>query len=485
MKYISTLNTLPSKLFDYYKENKFDRLIIGGLDQAAADFPDHLHTYLKERCLGTISTDVNTTKPDELVEVALDLLEAKGRESEKNLVEEFREKLPLGLAVDNLEATLKSLMMGQVRILLVSEGYKHQGYRCPESNFLVLEKRGDLCPEGKDPVPVTDIVDDAIEEALGQGAEVEVIHDEEEKEKNSRHRGNSQIQNMRYKRSKDSKAFAVLELFQKAGFFRRRKGLYLFITVILILVPLYFQTETGGGSGGGEYTVESVIDGDTVTLNGIDSSVRYLGIDAPEILTDESPGDPLSEEAKNFNRSLIDGKKLKLEFDQEKYDDYGRTLAYIFADDVFVNEEIVRNGLARVLVIKPNDKYASVIYEAQEQARRERRGIWGEFDTLKFPPENASFSIKPSQASRYIGQRVVVRGKITDFRKSAKVIVLNMEDVLDIVIFSNDWGNFTFFDITPEKYYIGKPVEVTGRVKIYKGSPQIIISHPVSIRGLS
>lgn len=292
---------------------------------------------------------------------------------------------------------------------------------------------------------------------------------------------------MRGRRSKRPEIPAVLTILKKAGFFRKRKGLYLLLTLILILLPLFFKTELGGDGAGGteESTVDRVIDGDTVVLQDTSSThTRYLGIDAPEILTEESPGDPLSEEAQNLNRRLVDRKTVRLEFDQEKYDDYGRMLAYVFVDNTFVNEEIVKRGLARTLIIKPNDRYASVIYEAEEQAKRERRGIWGNLGSLKPPSENTNYLIKPSQASRYIGQRVVVRGKITDFRKSSKVLVLNMEDGLDIVVFSGDRENFSFFGITPEKHYVGMPVEVTGRVKMYKGKPQIIISHPISIRDL-
>lgn len=174
---------VAEKLFDYYKENKFDRLIIGGFDQVLDDFSNHLHTYLKEKSLGTISIDVNMAKPDELVEKALDFLETKERENEKKLIREFEEKSPLGLAVNNLPSTLKSLMMGQVRILLVLEEFRHSGYRCPDSGILVLEERDDICPEGKTPLPVADVVDDAIEEALAQSAEVTIIHDDEAKKK--------------------------------------------------------------------------------------------------------------------------------------------------------------------------------------------------------------------------------------------------------------------------------------------------------------
>ncbi|GIW48172.1 MAG: peptide chain release factor 1 [Deltaproteobacteria bacterium] len=177
-KYVS------EKLFDYYKENRFDWLIIGGPEQAVSDFSHHLHTYLRDRILGTVAVDnITMVRPDEVFEKGLDLLEAKERRDEKRIIEEFEQKLASGLAVNGLESTLKALAMGQIRILMVVEGFTHSGFKCPESGILVLEENENLCPEGKKPLPVVDVVDDLIEEALGQGAEVEVVMDEEAKKK--------------------------------------------------------------------------------------------------------------------------------------------------------------------------------------------------------------------------------------------------------------------------------------------------------------
>ncbi len=272
-------------------------------------------------------------------------------------------------------------------------------------------------------------------------------------------------------------------LLQKIGFKNKTKGLYLaLLFFLIILASLFYLIRRSNGS---DYEVREVIDGDTIILADRNyTHVRYLDIDAPELLHEDSPGDPLAEEATNLNKSLVLGKKVKLEFDKEKFDAYGRELAYVYADGVFVNEELVRKGLARTLIIKPNGKYAGVIYGAEEQAKRERKGIWGDLSKLNPPPEDINFLIKPSQASRYIDQRVVVRGKITDFRKSNKVIVLKMEDDLDIVIFPDNWEIFRFFGIYPESYYVGKPVEVIGKVRMYKGRSEIRISHPISIRVL-
>jgi DNA/RNA endonuclease YhcR with UshA esterase domain len=53
---------------------------------------------------------------------------------------------------------------------------------------------------------------------------------------------------------------------------------------------------------------------------------------------------------------------------------------------------------------------------------------------------------------------------------------------LDVVIFPDDLENFTFFGIDPADYYTGKAVEVTGRVKMHRGTPGITIGHPMLIR---
>jgi peptide chain release factor subunit 1 len=169
---------VSDSVFEYYKQNKFDWLIIGGIEQVVADFSNHLHTYLKEKCLGTLAIEINLVKPDDLVEKALDLLEFTERRNKKKLIKEFEQRLVSGYAVNGIAATLKALAMGQVRILIVAEGFFHSGFVCPESRILVLEKSDDLCPEGKKPIPVVDIVDEMMEEALRQGAEVEVILDE-------------------------------------------------------------------------------------------------------------------------------------------------------------------------------------------------------------------------------------------------------------------------------------------------------------------
>lgn len=128
-------------------------------------------------------------------------------------------------------------------------------------------------------------------------------------------------------------------------------------------------------------TVRRVIDGDTIQLTD-GRLVRYLGIDAPERRRRE--GDrwvlnpqPFGEAAAEANRRLVEGKRIHLEYDMRTRDRFGRLLAYVSVGQAMVNEELLKAGYARRLVIPPEEKYADRLRAAEDEARRERRGLWG------------------------------------------------------------------------------------------------------------
>ncbi len=106
--------------------------------------------------------------------------------------------------------------------------------------------------------------------------------------------------------------------------------------------------------------------------------VRYIGIDTPEIHHPRKPVEAYGREAMEFNRRLVEGKKVRLEFDVERYDKYNRLLAYLFLPDgTFVNGELLRQGYAQLLTIPPNVKYADLFVRNQQEARKAGRGLWG------------------------------------------------------------------------------------------------------------
>lgn len=119
--------------------------------------------------------------------------------------------------------------------------------------------------------------------------------------------------------------------------------------------------------------VLKVYDGDTikVILNKKIEIVRLIGIDCPE------RNEKGFWQALNFTKRLILHKKVIVEYDQEKRDKYGRLLTYIFLENgKFVNEEILKEGHAKFILISPNDKYKERLKLAEKNAKISKKGVW-------------------------------------------------------------------------------------------------------------
>jgi micrococcal nuclease len=127
-------------------------------------------------------------------------------------------------------------------------------------------------------------------------------------------------------------------------------------------------------------TVTRVVDGDTihVDLAGTDETVRYIGMDTPESVKPGTPVQCFAKKASAANARLVRGEDVRLRFDVERRDRYGRLLAYVYRarDGAFVNAELVRDGYARTLTIPPNVRYADRFATLQRTAREAHRGLW-------------------------------------------------------------------------------------------------------------
>lgn len=145
--------------------------------------------------------------------------------------------------------------------------------------------------------------------------------------------------------------------------------LVFWVTILLIAPATGGFTQTW-------YTVSYVNDGDTIVLtNG--KRVRYIGINTPEIDHDNQRAQPYGYTARAFNKKMVLARKIRLEFDQERHDHYGRWLAYIFlADGTFLNENMLQKGYAYFLFKKPNLKYNQRLLNAQQAAMKAGRGLW-------------------------------------------------------------------------------------------------------------
>ena len=131
----------------------------------------------------------------------------------------------------------------------------------------------------------------------------------------------------------------------------------------------------------GFYRVQRVVDGDTLILDG-GSRVRLLGVDTPETKDPHRPVQLLGPEAAEFTRKHVEGRRVKLQFDRERKDRYDRLLAYLFIDDWFLNEELIRHGFSRAQLQYPYSAAMKRRFRAaEEQARRARAGLWAEIST--------------------------------------------------------------------------------------------------------
>jgi len=154
------------------------------------------------------------------------------------------------------------------------------------------------------------------------------------------------------------------------------------------------------------YEVRWVDDGDTIVLKD-GRRVRYIGINSPEVESEYSKAEPFGHEARELNRGLVYLKKVHLEFDNEKYDQYGRLLAYVFLEDgIFINNAMVTAGYAYCLPKKPNVKYEELFLKSQQNAMQSNKGIWQHLD------DNPGEYIGNSRSKRFHLKSCPFAGKI-------------------------------------------------------------------------
>jgi micrococcal nuclease len=121
-------------------------------------------------------------------------------------------------------------------------------------------------------------------------------------------------------------------------------------------------------------TVTRVVDGDTLAVGG--ERVRLIGVDTPETVRPGSPVECFGRAASAFTERLVEGRRVRLEFDVERRDRYGRLLAYVHRAGQMVNATLVREGYATPSAVPPNVRHAERFAALARRARQERRGRW-------------------------------------------------------------------------------------------------------------
>lgn len=144
-----------------------------------------------------------------------------------------------------------------------------------------------------------------------------------------------------------------------------------------------FGQDLDGLKVGERGIVTEIVDGDTFFMRG-GLKVRVSAMQAPKLPLGRKGFEawPLGEEAKEALADRVLGKKIELRYGGERRDRYGRALAQVFviANDgspVWVQEDMIRAGMARVYTWPDTDQDTARLYAAEGEAREAARGIWG------------------------------------------------------------------------------------------------------------
>lgn len=215
------------------------------------------------------------------------------------------------------------------------------------------------------------------------------------------------------------------------------------------------------------HDVARVYDGDTIILED-KKQIRLLGINTPEIESRLRAEEPGGVAAKKWLQAQLQENKVYLEYDQTKRDKYKRLLAHVFTPDgKHINQALLENGLAFVSIIPPNVRYSDKLIQAQQQAEKQKLGIWSMPDYQPKPIEQIANHNKGWQ--RFTGIPVSIK-------KSRKYTRLMFDDKIDIRIQNTNLDLFPALNA-----YVGKSLEIRGWVSRNKDHYTMLIQHPSAL----
>jgi len=211
--------------------------------------------------------------------------------------------------------------------------------------------------------------------------------------------------------------------------------------------------------------VKYVIDGDTVVLSD-NRHVRLLAINTPEVKSKKRRAEAGGEAAKNWLKQQIEGQTVRLEAGQQKFDNYGRSLFYLFdSQGRLINEQLLAKGLAVLSIHPPNLKYLPRLQVAQRRAESQRLGVWrlSAYQPMKL----AQLIISKAKGWRRV---VVTPETIVESRKFVRLI---LSPEADIRISKKNLQYFPELDT-----YLHHELEVRGWASWREERVSILVRHP-------
>lgn len=148
---------------------------------------------------------------------------------------------------------------------------------------------------------------------------------------------------------------------------------------------------------GDDVTVQAVVDGDSFEW-GSGDKVRLIGVDAPDMET----GACFSPEATEALTGLLPpGTTVRLVYGAERFDQYGRTLAYVYRlpDGLFVNRALASDGFAYAVTNPSDATHVAELSAAETEARDAGRGLWASCPPRSGPAVDASIGQSPRRST--------------------------------------------------------------------------------------
>ncbi len=220
------------------------------------------------------------------------------------------------------------------------------------------------------------------------------------------------------------------------------------------------------------YEVEKVLDGDTIVVKG-SGKVRLLGINTPEIAHRQHAAEPLGDRAHQRLQQLLMGKRVYLEFDQQRRDRFKRLLAHVTLEDGSnINEQLLREGLARALFLQPNMNHLHDYYRIEAEAAENKRGIWSLPD----------FRIRSTRkADTCVKQFCRLRGKVMKIEKKHRYTYLHFPGNLLVSIKHTYLKQFQTAGLNIQTLK-GTTVIVRGWLGTRNAAPYLQLQHPLQIQ---
>jgi micrococcal nuclease len=161
-----------------------------------------------------------------------------------------------------------------------------------------------------------------------------------------------------------------------------KRAAAIILTIVALSAPACrggLQSDSADGADDSAVPVTTIADGDTihVLIDGRRERVRLIGLDAPEIAHPDIAAECYGRASTEFTQRSLEGRSVRIEFDAQRRDRFGRLLAYVFHRGELFNETLVAGGFAIERPYPPNLAHQEELQRAETQARQDRRGLWG------------------------------------------------------------------------------------------------------------